>query len=143
MRITSLIGYIFILLGFVCLTVIWLSYLGIMSELISLIILLVYVGAMAVLFIYVRAVSPNKSSAPLLGLNSNQFVVLNLVLFLGVSLLSSDFLNLGAIQSLGVSSEIFRGLGVVLTFSLVTLLILVLAAVTFVSPSSSTFRSIN
>lgn len=143
MRITSLIGYIFILLGFVCLTVIWLSYLGIISELISLIILLVYVGAMAVLFIYVRAVSPNKSSAPLLGLNSNQFVFLNLVLFLGVSLLSSDFLNLNAIQSLGVSSEMFSGLGVVLTFSLVTLLILVLAAVTFVSPSSSTFRSIN
>lgn len=36
------------------------TYLSVITELIALIIFLVYIGAMAVLFIYVRAVSPNK-----------------------------------------------------------------------------------
>lgn len=57
---TTLMGYIFTLLVYVRLLIIWMTYLSVITELIALIIFLVYIGAMAVLFIYVRAVSPNK-----------------------------------------------------------------------------------
>jgi NADH:ubiquinone oxidoreductase subunit 6 (subunit J) len=110
-------------------------------ELVSLIILLVYVGAISVLFLYVRAVSPNSPPLP-----SSTLKLLGLIIIFGYSvssLLSSSTLVDLMSCNLSTSDEMFSGLGIILITCLVFILIVVLAATTFISPLSSTFRRIN
>lgn len=136
---TSLIGYIFILLIFVCSVIIWLSIIIFIRELLSLMVLLVYVGAMSVLFIYVSAVSPN---APIN--TSGAYWVYGVGIVCGVLLTSILDVSyyISAITSFTTTSdEIFTGVGILSTLVVVYILIVVLAGVTFISPSSSTFRS--
>jgi len=139
--ITSLIGYIFVLLCYVGVIILWITYVGFITELISLMILLVYVGAMAVLFIYVRAVSPNSSynftSYNLI------FILFSIIVLIGGLTASLSILPFYSISLVDVSGEMFTGLGIYLTLVVVLVLVIVLAAVTFISPASSTFRSIN
>lgn len=118
------------------------AYISLVTELIALIILLVYVGAMAVLFIYVRAVSPNK----VLAYSTNNLILLFFFLFILVSLLvlsPSLYSQCTGPSNLNIIVEIFSGWGIYLSFFVVSTLIIILAAVTFMSPSSSTFRCRN
>ena len=110
------------------------------SELLSLMILLVYVGAISVLFIYVSAVSPNT---PIYTSNSYLAYVSTMlcrVLVLYVVDVATSFIHSSALSP-STSEEIFTGMGILCTLGVVYILVVVLAGVTFMSPSSSTFRS--
>jgi hypothetical protein len=136
---TSLIGYIFILLIFVCSVIIWLSMIMNIRELLSLMILLVYVGAISVLFIYVSAVSPNTPiNTP------GAYIVYGTIIVCGVlfvHILDVSHYISSVTFSTTTSDEIFTGVGVLSTLVVAYILIVVLAGVTFISPSASTFRS--
>lgn len=140
--VNSLIGYIFILILYASLVIIWISYTALVRELIALMILLVYVGAMAVLFIYVRAVSPNRVVTSLFSADIIWLITVFLLFCFLSFLLFSSYFTHALNYNLQVPSEIFTGLGLYLTLVVVLILIFVLAAVTFISPASSTFRSL-
>lgn len=139
---TTLMGYIFTLLVYVRLLIIWMTYLSVITELIALIIFLVYIGAMAVLFIYVRAVSPNKVIVSSVFNFSSLFSFRGLIVCIAAFVYGSIW-RLSDLMNLNIVNEMFTGWGVYLRFFIASTLIIILAAVTFISPSSSTFRCNN
>lgn len=134
--------YVLLLLLIVLSTLRFVARFCSVNTLLPLVILTVYVGAIITLFVYVRAICPNDYVL--------QETYRRFVLIIGRLVSCSVFrfyapYGIVTFVPVGVvaSAEIFAGFGSYITVVLTLVLLIVLVVCTYITPATSTFRSIS